>query len=146
MSKSKELIFDSAQSEADDQFWLEHGKKMVEDSIIAVREAAKSLIRGIGVIQAIYLGMFGFSNLIPHDMPPIAKPIFVVPLLLWLVSLYATLQVMMTQEHQIFLHSPGDIREKSEKILREKQKNLKWAFSTLAVGLVIAFALLVFCK
>ncbi|NIR52809.1 hypothetical protein GWO43_29720 [candidate division KSB1 bacterium] len=66
------------------------------------------------------------------------------PLLLWLISLYACLQVMVTQEHSIFLHSPDDIRHKSERILTAKQKHLKWAFATLAAGLILVLALLVF--
>ena len=144
MSETKDIVFDSAPSEPDDSFWLEQGKKMVGDSITAVREAAKSLIQGVGIIQALYIGMFGFADLIPKSAPTLAKTLFIVPLLLWLVSLYSALQVMMTQEHEIFLHSPDDIRETSEKILKEKQKNLKWAFSTLAAGLVVAFMLLVF--
>ena len=40
MADENDFIFDSAPSNPDDDFWLEHGKKMVGDVITAVREAA----------------------------------------------------------------------------------------------------------
>jgi hypothetical protein len=144
MPESKEPIFESAPSAPDDDFWLEQGKKMVEDSLTAVRAAAKHLLTGLEIIMGIYLGILGFADFIPKELPLPQKALFVTPLLLWLISLYSALQVMMTRQLNILLHSPDDIREKSEKILLEKQTNLKWAFTTLAVGLVTAFVLLIF--
>ena len=144
MPKSKDHIFESAPSAPDDDFWLEQGKKMVEDSLTAVRAAAKRLLTGLEIIMGIYLGILGFADFIPKELPLPQKALFVTPLLLWLISLYCALQVMMTRQLNILLHSPDDIREKSEQILREKQTNLNWAFATLAVGMLAAFALLIF--
>ena len=49
MADAHDIIFDSAPSNPDDDFWLEHGKKMVGDAITAVREAAKALLTGLGL-------------------------------------------------------------------------------------------------
>lgn len=139
-----EIIYDSAESGPDDDFWLEQGKKLVEDSITAIREAAKALMTGLGLIQGIYLGILGFADFIPKSMPLLQKSVFILPLLFWLISLYDSLQVMMTQQFNIILYSPDDIREKSQQVLLYKQKKLKGAFLTLAIGLVLAFGLLIF--
>ncbi len=69
MADTNDMIFDSAPSNPDDDFWLEQGKKMVQDSITAVREAAKALITGLGLMQSVYLGILGFAGFIPKSLP-----------------------------------------------------------------------------
>ena len=138
------MIYDSAPAEPDDEFWLEQGKKMVGDSITAVREAAKTLMTGLGLLQGIYLGILGLADYIPATMSLEHKGLFLLPLLFWLTALYHCLQVMMTKRLDINLLSPDDIRKKSEKVLTDKQRKLQWAFWTLVIGLVAALMLLVF--
>ena len=60
-------------------------------------------------------GEIGFADFIPKELPLPQKALFITPLLLWLISLYCALQVMMTRQLNILLHSPDDIREKSDK-------------------------------
>jgi hypothetical protein len=144
MTDENEVIYESPSSEPDDEFWLEQGKKMVEDSIGAVRDAAKALITGLGLLKGIYLGILGFARFIPESMSLPLKSFFIVPLLFWLISVYSCLQVMMTKQLEVNLRSPDDIRQTSETVLKEKQKNLQSAFWTLALGLVVAFLLLIF--
>ena len=144
MADEKEMIYDSAPAEPDDEFWLEQGKKMVGESITAVREAARTLMTGLGLLQGIYLGILGLADYIPATMPLEHKGLFLLPLLLWLTALYHCLQVMMTRRLDINLLSPDDIRKKSEKVLTEKQRKLQWAFWMLVTGLIAALILLVF--
>lgn len=73
MADANEHIFDSAPPSPDDNFWLEQGKKMVEDTIPAVREAAKALLTGLGLIQSLYLGLLGFADFIPKTFPLMLK-------------------------------------------------------------------------
>ncbi len=143
MADENDLIFDSAPSNPDDDFWLEHGKKMVGDAITAVREAAKALLTGLGLMQSIYLGILGFADFIPKTLPLTQKVWFIIPPLFWLMAIYCSLRVMMTQRLDINLHAPEDIRDKSEHVLLAKQNGLHWAFWTLTIGLVAAFALLI---
>jgi hypothetical protein len=144
METGHEVIYDSPPSEPDDDFWLDQGKKMVEGSLPALREAAKSFLTGLGVLQGIYLGILGFSEFIPKTMPLLQKSLFLIPLLCWLEALRHSLQVMMTQRLNIYFHSPDDIRKKSDSVLVEKQGKLQWAFWFLTLGLVAAFVLLVY--
>ena len=78
------------------------------------------------------------------DMPLAIKSLFVLPLLIWLISLYNVLQVLLTQRIDIVLFSPDDIRQKTEVLLVQKQKNIRWAFWMLTAGLLCAFVLFLF--
>lgn len=127
----EEKIYDSPPSEPEDEFWLDQGKKMIEDSMRSVRDAAKSLMTGLGLLKTIYLGILGFADFIPARLPQFYKSLFIVPLLFWLFALYHCLLVMMTKRLTINLHSPDNIRSQSGKILMEKQKSLQWAFWSL---------------
>ena len=69
MSENNEKIFDSPASDPEDEFWLVHGKQIIIDSLPAVRSAANSVITALGFIQAIYLGMLGFGEFIPQEIP-----------------------------------------------------------------------------
>ena len=144
MPNENEKIYDSPPSEPDDDFWLEQGKKMIEGSFGAVQEATKSLMTGLGLLQSIYLGILGFADYIPKTLSLPVKTIFLLPLLFWLLALYSCLQVMMTKRLDITLFSPDDIRSNYNRVLRDKQKNLKSGFWELTIGLVVAFLLLFF--
>lgn len=143
MSDSNEIIHDSPILNPDDEFWLDHGKQMITESLRAVRSAANAVITALGVIQAIYLGILGFSNFIPKKVPWGLKILFFIPLLLWLISLYCCISVVMTGKINVYLHSPEDIKEKSLNFTFEKQRLLKWGFVFLTAGLVVAFVLFV---
>ena len=116
---------------------------MVTESLGAVRSAANAVIAALGVIQAFYLGIMGFSDFIPEDSSIMLKMLFFIPLLLWLVSLYFCVSVVMTGKLKVFLLSPEDIKQKSLNFTLEKQRLLKWGFGFLAAGLVAAFVLFV---
>jgi hypothetical protein len=137
-------IYPSAPSEPDDDFWLAQGRLMLTESLATVRNAANALMTGLGVLQGIYLGILGFAKFIPEELPLAQKALFIVPLLVWLLSLYFCLEVAMTSRLEVYMHSPEDIREKSTRLLLEKQRDLEWAFWLLALGLLAAFGLLVY--
>lgn len=60
-------VFESGPSEPLDDFWLEQGKKLMEGSIPAIEEAASSLIRAIGLLKGIHLGILGFAGFVPKN-------------------------------------------------------------------------------
>jgi hypothetical protein len=144
LSDSNDKIYASAPSELDDDFWLEEGRRMLSDSLASVREAANALMMALGVLEGIYLGILGFAEFIPDGLALAQKVIFMTPLLLWLFALYFCIVVVMTQRLEVNLNSPSDIREKSTSLMLEKQRYLVWAFWLLALGLLAAFALLIF--
>ena len=95
------------------------------------------------VLIILGLGILGFADFIPKSMPLLQKCLFVLPFLFWLSALHHSLQVMMTQPLNINLHSPDDIRKKSEEVLKKKQNNLQRAFWALTVGIIVALLLLI---
>jgi hypothetical protein len=143
-SPAGEKVYDSAPSEPDDEFWLEQGRKMVADSLPTVRTAAASLTTAIGVLQGIYLGVLGFAKFVPEALPLYQKALFIIPLIFWLVALYNCIDVALTRRIDVYMHSPEDIREKSLALAAEKQRSLQWAFWLLTLGLLAAFALLMY--
>lgn len=143
MSENNEEIFQSPPSQPEDDFWLEQGRKMVEDSLPALRNAASAFITALGVLEAVYLGVLGFADFIPPDIPLHWKGVFILPLLLWLIAFYLCLEVLMTRKMEIFLHSPEHVRGQSERLLAEKQRRLQWSFWLLFAGIVLAFLLLI---
>lgn len=143
MSENNEKIFDSSPSDPDDEFWLEHGRQMVTESLPAVRSAANALIMAVGVMEAIYMGLLGFGDFIPPTLPFTQKIIFALPMLIWLGSIYCCIGVVMTRELQINLYAPEDIKQQATDFVLEKQRQLKWGFWLLVGGLVAAFVLFV---
>jgi hypothetical protein len=143
-SKQAEVIFQSAPSEPDDDFWLEQANKLIAESLPAVRAAASSLMTGLGALQGIYLGMLGFAKFVPDTAELWMKALFLTPLLCWMSGLYQCLKVVKTEELSLFRHSPADIRQKIGELAREKQRELDLAYWWMMGGLMSAFLLLAF--
>ena len=139
-----EVIYESAPSEVDDELWLAHGAKMLEESVPGVRGAASELIKALGMLQTVYLGILGFAKFIPEGMEVYNKALFVAPIVPWVWAIYYCLRVMKTEIVRINLRSPSDIREKAAELLEEKQRYLEIAFVLLIVGIVLAFVMVVF--
>ena len=143
MNETKEIVFDSAEERYDDDFWLEQGRKLVEESLPAAVEAAKELAKGAGLLKAVYLGILGFTDLVEKTDPTAWKLLFALPLVFWLVALYFALGAIMTRRLEIVLHSPDSIRETIDMIMIDKQLKVTWAFAMTTIGLLVALALIV---
>lgn len=149
-SKLPELITgedipDSPRADPEHLFWLEQGRKMLTDSVslTAVREAAKSMMTGLGAMQTIYIGVLGFADFIPKTMDLPLKWAFALPPIPWLIALYLCLKVLKTDGMEVRLKSPGEIRDRLQQLVRDKQHDLDVAFWLLLAGLVTAVGLLV---
>ena len=114
---------------------------MVTESLPSVRNAANALISSLGMLQSFYLGILTFGDSLPTTLVWWEKALFISPLVLWLLSLYFCILVVMTKTLAVFTSSPSDIRDQSTDMLLQKQRQLKWAVACLALGLVAAFAL-----
>ena len=144
MKAKLEKIYDSPVSSPDDDLWLAHGAKMIEDSVPAIRTAASELIKALGMLMTVYLAILGFAKFIPESMEVYNKALFVLPIVPWVVGLYYGLRVLKTELLAVNLRSPSDIREKAASLLETKQHYLDIAFVLLIAGVVLAFALIVF--
>jgi hypothetical protein len=142
--KDDETIYDSPPSEFDDDLWLAYGAKMLEDSVPSLRSAASELIKALGLLQTVYLGILGFAKFIPENMEVYNKALFIVPLVPWVIASYYCLRAMKTEIVRINLRSPSDIRERATGLLEEKQGYLEVAFALLIGGILLAFVMVVF--
>ncbi len=138
---SEEKIYQSPPSEPGDDFWLDQGQKLFSGSINSVREAAKALMTGLSLLQGIYLGILGFADFIPKEAALLTKVWFILPLLLWLISTYFCLAVLMTESRHLNLRSPDEIRSDINEFLVSKQKTLMLSFWSMAAGLLFVLFL-----
>jgi uncharacterized membrane protein len=144
MKAEVEKIFDSPASDPDDDLWLAHGAKMLEDSIPSIRTGASELIKALGLLTTAYMAILGFAKFIPESMAVYNKALFVIPIVPWVFGIYYGLRVLKTEVLTINLRSPTDIREKAASLLETKQRYLDIAFGLLIAGIVLAFLLVVF--
>ncbi len=143
VAEPHEEIFESPASDPDEAIWLEQGRLMLTESLESVRSAANGLLTALGLLEAIYLGIIGFAQFIPATCPIAVTMLFFTPLLLWLVSIYFCVLVLLTKRFEIRLHAPQEIKALSNQILQARQRYLMLAFWTLAAGLLSAFALMI---
>ena len=136
-----ERVYQSPPSEPDDDFWLEQANKLMVESLPSIREAAKSLMTGLGALQGIYLGMLGFAKFIPEAAQGWEKAMFFPPLLCWMFGLYQCLKVAKTEELRFFRNSSDSIRGALSELAKAKQRELDLAFYWMLGGLMAAFLL-----
>jgi transposase len=117
---------------------------MLEDSVPGVRNAASELIKALGMLQTVYLGILGFAKFIPENMEVYNKALFIAPLIPWVAATYYCLRVLKTEIVRINLRSPSDIRERASELLEEKQRHLEIGFALMIAGIVMAFVMVVF--
>ncbi len=144
MSNKNDIILESRPSQPGDDFWLAQGQKMVENSLDNVKEGAKAIIQGLGLLKSIYLAILGFSGFMPSGGPFIIKSVYLLPLIIWLFALYLSLGVLLTKRGEINLFSPEEIREDYNKTLLYKQQKLKNSFRALSGGLILVILLMIF--
>ena len=144
MSNKNDIILESPPSQSGDDFWLAQGQKMVEKSLDNVKEGAKALIQGLGLLKSIYLAILGFSGFMPAGEPFFIKSVYLLPLIIWLFALYLGLGVLLTERSEINLFSPEEIREDYNKTLLYKQKKLMNSYWALSGGLILVILLMIF--
>lgn len=141
--RNEALIYDSPHSEPDDDFWLAHGVKILEDSMPSLRNSASELIKSIGMLITVYLAILGFAKS-PESMNVYNKTLFSLPIIPWVIGTYCCLRVVKPKVTEINLHSPTDIKETAIELLKTKQRYLECAFALLSLGIVLAFIMVAF--
>ena len=101
------------------------------------------MMTGLGVLQGIYVAILGFGE-VAKELSWDVAGFMALPLVAWMVALLFCLRVIMTNQHQIHLHAPESIRDNHEAVLKAKQKDLWCAYAGLAIGLLLALAVIAF--
>ena len=143
MNNPEDKIWPSAASSPDDDYWLEQGRKLHGESLAAVRTAAENLLKGLAALQGLYLAILGFSKYVPETIGVVEKFLFITPLGLWMLATYHTVQVQMTEAHEVNLHAPDEIRDWLNALARDKQRSLQTALWWFFVGLTAAAVMII---
>ena len=125
-----------------DRFWLDIARDAAKESIGALEEAAKQVIAIATLSQTIYFAAISFSDLKKAlAQLPLAQQwgfviLLVIPIVLWLFSLWFAIRVFKPETYQTNLNSPDLAREMYQTIAAYKHKQLQRAYLALVVGLV----------
>jgi hypothetical protein len=125
-----------------DQFWLEIARKISQESISALEEAAKQLIGIASLLQGIYFAAVSLSDLKRALvlLSNIDQWLFVIvlsmPIALWLISLWLAILVLKPEIYITNLLAPEIAQEFYEKIISYKHKQLNRAYLALASGFI----------
>jgi len=143
MPEENTTVYDSPPSDPMDLFWLEQGKKLVEDSIGAITDGTKSMITVVGLLKGIYIGIIGFADFIPKTFPLMYKFLYLLPLLFWLVALHSYGYVLSTRKVQFNIHNPGEIKDIYFQILAQKQQSFNIGLWLQSIGIVVLLFLMI---
>lgn len=123
-----------------DRFWLETTRGAVKQSVESLESAAKQLIVITTLAQTIYFAALSFSD-IKAGLVLLGGVavwgfaiIFVLPIALWLASLWFSILVFKPEIYHTNLDSPDLARETYESIASYKHKQLQRAYLFLAIA------------
>jgi hypothetical protein len=126
----------------EDDFWLRLGQKIIEESISSIEEAAKQIITAVSLLQAIFFAVISFKDFLePFALQSswIRLIIFLLPIPIWIASLYFSLRVFIPKAYNIPLMHPSKSREAVQIIAKEKHKQLKRAQYSMVLGFIMMF-------
>ena len=119
------------------EFW--EGIRMNEPILHIQRceDAAKSLITLITILAALFTGIVATSKAFERLVGTPLLLIFLIPLGIWLVSLYLASYIIVPRR---YTHGEGeDIQEQYESIRPVKHRVLKWGYGLLIASMVFLF-------
>lgn len=124
----------------EDLFWLDLANIAIKDMHKSYDEPAKQIITVSGVLQGLYFVAISFSTLkdqisLNCIRDYILYIIFILPVVLWIGSLYYAIHVIMPKfRHRISKMSPTEIQERWQEDRDSKSRNLMRAQWLLVAG------------
>jgi len=125
-----------------DDFWLTAAKDSVKGSVSALEDAAKQLVTITSLAQTIYFAAISFSDLkksqvtSSSDTVVTAAVLFLIPVILWTISLWLAVCVFKPRIYPVNLESPDDARDAVNAMVDYKHKALQRAHAFLTAGFV----------
>lgn len=133
MSSTKESIMecDAREPTTDSLFWLEVGRDMVKTSTSIADEVAKQLITLNTALISAYVGAAKYFGLLGTS-----RLTFIVPIAVWLISIWLALFVLIPRSHNISTISPTQIKDAKTKSIRAKRLCLIMSAVVFTVGII----------
>ena len=126
-----------------DQFWLNFARGMARESVGALEDGAKEIIRLTSLLQGIYFAALTFiRDSLVIDVTTQCLPkwpfaiLILAPILFWLLSLVFALKVFIPKTYDTNFESPIIAKDTCQSIIAEKHKQLKRAHLLLLFGFV----------
>ena len=125
-----------------DHFWLDAARNVAKESAASLEEAAKQLIGITSLSQGIYFAAISFSDVkkglaqFSGQQQWMMVAALIVPLLLWIVSLWFAIRVFKPETYKTNLDSPDLAREMYYEVVTYKKKQLQRAYLALVLGFV----------
>ncbi len=127
--------------------WRKVGNEAPVNALARLEEAAKQLVALNGTLQGLYFAIFAFSDL-RKQVTGAALLLFLLPVALWLASLFCATRVFVPQVRQgadlddIQLDAWQKIRDTYAKTVRQKLAWLHWSHGFLIMSFVVVLILL----
>ena len=125
-----------------DRFWLDTARNAAKESAASLEEAAKQLIGITSLSQGIYFAAISLGDvkkglaLFSGQQQWLVVAGLVLPLLLWIVSLWFAIRVFKPETYKTNLNSPDLAREMYYEVVAYKKKQLQRAYYALVLGFV----------
>ena len=122
------------------QFWKDTAKGLLGESIKSIEETAKQIIGVAGILEGLYFHAIAYSDIRGQlgGVGPLL--LYLLPLLLWLVSLLAALLVFFPRAYASNISSWRESKAAFERIVTYKHTMLKIAGLFLLLGALALFA------
>jgi hypothetical protein len=122
------------------KFWKDTAKGLLGESIKSIEETAKQIIGVAGILEGLYFHAIAYSDIRGQlgSVGPLL--LYLLPLLLWLVSLLAALLVFFPRAYASNISSWRESKAAFERIVTYKHTMLKIAGLFLALGALALFA------
>jgi hypothetical protein len=128
-------------------FWRGVSRKMVEDSIGSLDEAAKQLVGVAGILAGLYVNAIAFSNLHGKGTSGWLLVLYTAPIALLLLTLVAALLVFFPGRYSINIHSSQASQLIYERILTRKRRILAVSAVCLVFSLsAILYAVIIYLR
>ena len=126
------------------KFWKDTARGLLGESIKSIEETAKQIIGVAGILEVLYFHAIAYSD-IRGTVNGIWVLLYVLPLLLWLISLGCALSVFFPNTYDSNISSWRESKATFERIVAQKHGRLKAAGISLALGtLVLCFVMIVY--
>jgi len=119
-----------------DIFWRDTLRRVVHESIGRIEGASRQIIAITSFLEGIYFAAISFSE-VRGALSGWTVGLFLLPIALWLVSLFFAIRVFVPRLYETNLRSPDIAEETYLAIVAYKQENLQRAHWVLLVSFAV---------
>ncbi len=123
--------------------WLESCRQCVKESLGSIESAARQFITVNGVLIGIYFHAVVYTSTLRHRLAMIVPAfLFLLPLILWLMSLVVSMLVICPAMRELRLTSERDAERSFRRIVAYKYRYYQLAACLMTAGILVLVYLL----